>query len=398
MSAHVPMPSTGRRSWRYRLGATAAGLLLVIAVIVVAWILLMAAREETPPVGSVPVDAVVYDAAYATAAAEALRILQQAQANRHFPSVALAVGVDGKLVWAAAAGYEEVATGKPATVDSRYYIASIAKFFTSVALGKLVETGAVDLDAEFSQLVPDFPPFAQDFTLRQLQQHQAGIRHWRVRDVFNQTYYTSVQQAALDLANEDLLFEPGTATSYSTPGYTLLALAMESAADQDYLALIQQLVFDPAGMRDTFADTTDRPSLHVVVPYLVADEAMVRVPAFNMSDRWAGGGFLATPADVVRFGNAVLAGDMISEDYREVLLRRAADEQAFYPRTFAEEQSSSGLKLTGGGSGWSGRASLSLYPERGVVVAIATNTRPADDQGPGIDENAIAALFAVATD
>lgn len=380
-----------KRSWKialWLLGLTVA----LPAVVLGALLMVMGAREEQPVRAELPADSVVYDAAYTQAAAQALQLLQQAQRERHFPSVAAAVGVHGQLVWAGTAGYANVAADRAADVATRYYIASVSKLFTSVALGRLIDQGRIEFDASFRQLVPDFPPLQHDFTLRQLQQHQAGIRHWRWRDSFNRRDYRSVREAADDLQQSSLLFEPGTATSYSTPGYSLLALAMEQATGQDYLTLMQQLVFEPAGMRGVIADTAQLQRTNVVVPYFVHGRAMMRTPAFNLSDRWAGGGFLAAPADVVRFGNALLFGEMISPLHREALLARPVA-TARYPQAFSVEQSPLGVKVKGVGSGWGGRASLSLFPQQGIVVAIATNARPSDGAGNGIVEDDLAALF-----
>jgi len=353
----------------------------------------VASRKEVFPAADIPIQSRLMESSFAPAADRSLQILQKARSDRHFPSVSMAVGVNGRLVWAGAVGYEDLAAGRPASIDSRYYVASIAKFFTSVALGQLVEEQKVDLTASFHSVVPNFPSFAQDFTLAQLQKHQAGIRHWRVRDLLNRHWYGSVREASLNLAGERLRFKPGTRTSYSTPGYTLLALAMEKAAAENYPQLIQRLVLAPAGMYDTFLDSSDRSTQRRVTPYFVNGGSMVRIPEFNVSDRWAGGGFLSTPSDVVRFGNAVLQGNMLSARFRAKVLRLQSGIDDL-PGIFSEEQSPLGMKLTGGGTGWSGRSSISIYPERGIVVAVSTNTRPADDRGAGIDQDAIAALFA----
>ena len=47
---------------------------------------------------------------------------------------------------------------------------------------------------------------------------------------------------------------PGTAWSYSTPGYTLLGAVMAASADVPYRDLMRSLVFEPLGMSDTFAE------------------------------------------------------------------------------------------------------------------------------------------------
>jgi len=372
--------------------AVTLGLCILTLGVLLLWV---QSRKEVLPRGAIPAQSKLLNPSYREAADRAMQVLRTAQAGRHFPSVAMAVGVDGQLVWTGTVGYEDVAAARPATADTHYYIASIAKFFTSVALGRLIEEEKLDLKTTFHSVVPDFPPFTEDFTLSQLQRHQAGIRHWRLSDLFNRHWYESIHEAALDLVGDPLLFKPGTRTSYSTPGYTLLALAMEKVAREDYPHLMHRLVLDPAGMHDTFLDRFNRTTGHIATPYFVSSKSIVRIPEFNVSDRWAGGGFLATPADVVRFGNAVLQGEMVSARFRARLLRQATGIDDL-PIAFIEEQSSLGMKLTGGGTGWSGRSSLSIYPEQRVVVVIATNTRPADDRGPGIDEDIIAALFTAA--
>lgn len=124
-----------------------------------------------------------------------------------------------------------------------------------------------------------------------------------------------MREAASALENDPLLlFGPGTRVAYSTPGHTLLAMAMER---------------------------------------LVADDTVFRVPPFDNSDKWAGGGFVSTPSDLVRFGNAILQGPFITEEWRSVLLRRIAPERASmqYPLVSGEDGNSEDvMKLSVGGT------------------------------------------------
>ncbi len=381
--------------WRVLLGGIAL-LVVLFAVVVV----LITSRIETVPDGPIPVNSVLSNPRFEAAGDFAVTELERAQRNRHFPSIALAVGVDGEVVWAGVVGYAEVAALTPATTRTRYYIASVSKALTTAALGKLMIQGEIDLETGFRELVPDYPQKAYDFTVGQLQSHSAGIRHHTsFLHVLNQTEYRSVREAASGVEEDALLYEPGTQNSYSTPGYTLLALAMERAADEPYLSLMQDLIFDPLEMVDTFADTKDQSTENVAEPYVVFDDVVIRAPPFNNSDKWAGGGFLSTPTDLVRFGNAVLEGSFLTDEWRSVVLRKVSRGEAsrYYPTMLFENGTfDEGMRITIGGTAWGGRAQLRIYIDQGVVMAYATNTRPADNNGPGIDYDAIAAAFIAA--
>ena len=375
------------------------GAVLSASVIAVGFVSI-ASRIERVPDGRIPADSVLSNRRFERAGEFALAELERAQDNRHFPSLSLAVGVDGEVVWAGTVGYADVGALTPSTPDTRYYIASVSKALTTAALGKMLIRGDIDLETRFRELVPDYPEKAYEFTVGQLQSHSAGIRHHTsLFHVLNQKDYRSVREAATGVEDDPLLYEPGTQTSYSTPGYTLLALAMERAAEKPYLSLIQDLVLDPLGMIDTFADTKGRSTDNVAVPYFLADSTIFRAPPFNNSDKWAGGGFLSTPSDIVKFGNALLQGPFLTDEWRSVVLRELPRDDAsqYYPAMLLEDETfSEGTKLTVGGTGWGGRASIQIYIDQGVVIAYATNTRPADNSGPGIDYDAIATAFVAA--
>lgn len=357
-------------------------------------VIFLHARTEQPPEPLYPTSSVVLDTGYATPGAYALQELVDARNRRHFPSVSLAVGVNGALVWAGTVGYENVAQGIPASPETRYHVASVAKSFTSFALGTLVQDGVIELDVPFGLLVPDFGGGQHTFTVGQLQTHRAGVRHHRsVFEAFNRKDFDSVRAAAARIEGDSLLFEPGTGTSYSTPAYSLLALAMERAANEDYLSLVDRLVLTPAGMTRTFADSARRPTSAVAVPYVVHGDRLVRGPAVNYSDRWAGGGFFSTPSDLVRYGNAILSGSGMSAEWWALSVGGTGTPEGF-PRLLGESEYDRGRRLSIGGSGWGGRAALNVYPHLQVVVAIATNSRPSDNLGPGLDLDAIAHRFA----
>uniref|UniRef100_G1QFE1 Beta-lactamase-related domain-containing protein n=1 Tax=Myotis lucifugus TaxID=59463 RepID=G1QFE1_MYOLU len=103
--------------------------------------------------------------------------------------------------------------------------------------------------------------------------------------------------------NDPLFFKPGSQFLYSTFGYTLLAAIIERASGHKFLDYMQK-IFHELDMLTTVQDE------HEPVIYNRA-----RFYAYNKKRRlvntpyvWAGGGFLSTVGDLLKFGNAMLYG------------------------------------------------------------------------------------------
>src|SRR5688572_5390625 len=73
------------------------------------------------------------------------------------PGLAVAVAIDGRIVWSEGFGYADLAAKKHVTATTRFRVGSIAKPFTAAGLMLLVERGQFDLDAPVRKYVPAFP-------------------------------------------------------------------------------------------------------------------------------------------------------------------------------------------------------------------------------------------------
>jgi len=63
----------------------------------------------------------------------------------------------------------------PTVATMIYPIASITKQFTAVAVMRLVEQGKIDLDADLTRYLPDFPTQGNSIPVRRLLDHTSGI-------------------------------------------------------------------------------------------------------------------------------------------------------------------------------------------------------------------------------
>ena len=104
--------------------------------------------------------------------------------------------------------------------------------------------------------------------------------------------------------HDPLVFEPGTKVSYSSHAWNLISAALEKAGDDNFLAMMQQRVFSPLDMDDTAAEDATREFPALSAFHTDEDGKPAIAPFVDNSYKWAGGGFIATASDVVRFGLA----------------------------------------------------------------------------------------------
>jgi serine beta-lactamase-like protein LACTB len=302
------------------------------------------------------------------------------------PGMSVAVGVDGVIVWAEGFGYADVENRVPVWEETKFRIGSVSKPLTAAAVGLLMDRGRLDLDAPVQQYVPTFPEKPWPITTRQVAGHLAGIRHYAGDEFLNAARYATVSDGLEIFQDDSLLFEPGDRFSYSSYGWNLISAVIESASGQEFLPFMQEHVFGPLGMAHTVADYTDS-----IIPHRTRfyqrnqDGRVVNAPYVDNSYKWAGGGFLSTPSDLVRFGFGHFGEDLLS------------------PETIAElwtPQTTNAGESTGYGIGWSvavesgvvaraghgggsvgGTAGFETRPPQGAAVAILGNLSQAPTGG-----------------
>jgi CubicO group peptidase (beta-lactamase class C family) len=97
------------------------------------------------------------------------------------PGLAMAVAVDGKVVWSDGFGFADLEERVPARPTTKFRIGSVSKPLTAAGLMLLVEASKLDLDAPVQKYVPSSPDKGTRITPRQLAGHLAGIRRLQLR-------------------------------------------------------------------------------------------------------------------------------------------------------------------------------------------------------------------------
>ena len=325
-----------------------------------------------------PINESIQDKAYVKAIRQAQRYLDSLRVSQDIPGLSVCVGTTNKILWAQGFGYADLEAQLPVTMHTRFRLGSVSKSLTSLAIGRLVEQHQLDLDAPVQHYVPGFPLKKFAFSARQLATHTAGIRHYLDTDPLAcAKRYATVQEGLPIFKQDSLLFQPGSAYQYSTYGYSLLSAVIEGASHTDYLSYMQQAVFTPLKMRNTGADYSDSIVLNRVRFYEHRQGKRVNATFVDNSYKWAGGGLLSTPMDLVKVGAELIHPNTLQKETVAMLLtpQRLLDgtntNYALGWRVGTDHQARPIIHHGGLIDG--GRAFLLVYPAQDLIVAITAN-------------------------
>ncbi|MDQ3696963.1 MAG: beta-lactamase family protein [Gemmatimonadota bacterium] len=370
------------------------------AALLTATLSLAAAATASAPLiaqAGAPARAATPAAGYADAVMRARAIIRDSMAAGRVPGLSVAVAVDGRVVWSEGFGLADVESGVPVTPSTRIRIGSVSKPLAAVAVALLVERERLDLDLPVQRYVPSFPEKRYPVTTRQLAGHLAGIRHYKGDEFMSMRAYPTVTDGLGMFRDDTLVFRPGTRFSYSSHGFNLLSAVVEGAAGEDFLPYMRTKIFAPLGMRMTIAEHADSLIEHRARYYVrAANGTVLNAPYVDNSYKWAGGGFLSTTEDLVRFGSALLQPGFLKAETLRLLFtsQRTSDgKETGYAIGWSEGSDSAGRRtLSHGGSSVGANAHLILYPAERVVVAILANTS-SQFVGSGRGAQQIARLF-----
>jgi serine beta-lactamase-like protein LACTB len=321
---------------------------------------------------------IIRDKAFSPAIKKAEKYIDSLRNKQELPGISVCVGNKEKILWAQAFGYADMENKTQLSIYSKFRIGSVSKLLTSLAVGRLYQQGKLDLDAPVQQYVPDFPVKKYPITSRQLAGHLSGIRHYRKGDPISiPKNYNNVTEGLSIFKDDTLLFKPGTKYEYSTYAYSLLSAVVEGAAQMPFLSYMQDSIFRPFGMSHTAADINDSIIPSRVRFYEIKEKKLVNSALVNNSYKWAGGGFLSTPYDLVNMIRGLLDHKVLHEKTIDLLFTPQRLENGTSTNVgiaWRINKTDSGVTyIHHGGAIDGGRTFVLFYPESGYIFAVTAN-------------------------
>jgi CubicO group peptidase (beta-lactamase class C family) len=250
------------------------------------------------------------------------------------PGAGIAIVLDGKLAFRGGVGVKSLRGRQPVSGETLFRVGSMSKMITAAALLALVDRGQLRLSDRATTHVPDFhlrpPSDPSSITVEQLLFHTAALP-----DEFDWTCPTgsgALRRWFQTHTDYPLWAPPGTFFNYSNVGYSLAGLVGEMAGRLPYAELVEQMVFEPGGMRGATFDVSaaaalDHSELHALQDPVTGEtgDAPVEhgITEFDCAYGAPAGNVIASPADFAHFAETLFAGGgtMLKPESAAAMLR-----------------------------------------------------------------------------
>ena len=212
-------------------------------------------------------------------------------------------------------GHADLASHRAMTPDTLFWIASMTKPVTGVAIMMLQDDGKLKLSDPVANYIPEFAglksPSGQpaNLTIIQILTHTSGLGE--ASGPAAQSASTLADLVPVWLAAK-MQFEPGTQWKYCQSGINLAGRIVEVVSGLSFNAFLQQRLFDPLGMTDTTLYPTKAQRARLATAYAKnKDAGLVPVPpraGFGAPEHppQGNGGLFSTPQDYARFCQLLL--------------------------------------------------------------------------------------------
>ena len=230
--------------------------------------------------------------------------------------LSVAVRKSGQVVYQGNAGIARFERKQSINSDTQFRIGSISKPITALAIMQLVEKSMLNLDDQLLSFYPELPQSFEGISLKHLLAHRSGMLDY-IDDNTNLSSLDNVLTSEVlgffdGSGLENLNFEPGTMGRYSNTGYVLLALVVEKVTEIPFPEYLNQEIFGPAGMTNTFVISEQAHLGDHGENYALSFGSNIKVKGFN-SLIYGASGVVSTTTDLMKFTAALLDDNIVSK-------------------------------------------------------------------------------------
>ena len=313
------------------------------------------------------------------------KLVRDGMARYHVPGVAIGILHDDDED-IAAYGVTNLEHPLPVDGDTLFQIASITKTMTATVVMRLVERGALDLDAPVRRYLPEFRLRDEDAAKRATLRHLVTHTGCWLGDCFADFGKgdDALARYVAAMAELEQLTPLGEVWHYSNSSFAVLGRLIEIATGKTYEAAVRELLFIPLGMAKSCFNADEAITHRVAIGHVIVDEQprVARPWAFPRATTPVGG-VVSSVRDLLAYarfhlgdGRTPDGGRLLSVGSLELMRTRLApadNDRAMGVAWFLREVGGVTIQYHGGAAiGQQGV--LMLAPERGFAIAVQTNS------------------------
>ncbi|MCF8111047.1 MAG: beta-lactamase family protein [Desulfobacteraceae bacterium] len=183
-------------------------------------------------------------------------LMRRAINEEAFPGGVLLAARYDRIIIHKAYGVSDPFSARAVSCDTIYDLASLTKpLATAASLMHLEDSGCISTKDRLGEILPGFAGSDKaGIRIWQLLCHNSGLPDYRPYYKELSRFPPGIRKQRLRsmLAKEPLVYEPGTVTVYSDPGFMILQWVIEHVSGRTLDRYAEQYIYRPMGIRDLF--------------------------------------------------------------------------------------------------------------------------------------------------
>ena len=328
-----------------------------------------------------------YDKKYADEINETRKDLLFFLARNNVPGANITIAINNKIIYSEGMGLASKDLEVPVTRETKFRIGELSELFTSLIYLKMVDERILHPDSSVQFYIPDFPVKEHTITLHNLVNNCSGIRDEDRNEKEWEGINISLQKGLENFKDFPLESPPNMYQTSSMFNYNLLGAIMEITTNTTFSNLLAEYITDTLNLPNTLVDNpfiTIKGRTNYFDHNIISQ--VVSATFRDMRYRAPSQGLLSNAEDLVKFGNAILYSNILSEKTKDTMF----DPISLYDNIPSELTNGWGLMLDKNGNKivgkrgnvTGGNSAIIIYPESGLVIACATNLNLEIDKIP----------------
>lgn len=234
------------------------------------------------------------------------------------------VAKDGETILKKGYGYANFEWSIPNNPETKFYIGSLTKQFTSMLIMQLVEEQKLDLDAKISNYLPTFnKSIADSITIFHLLTHTSGLMDYTNEEFWEDSVklFHTRDYILNNYCGKSLKFVSGTQFEYSNAGYFVLGVIIERITGKDFEEVLRERILIPLGMKNTGMFNPSKIVDESATGYIKSNDLMQRASYLDLRNVFSAGGMYSTVEDLFIWDKALYSETLITSKYKDMLFK-----------------------------------------------------------------------------
>ncbi len=255
------------------------------------------------------------------------KLLKETVDEHKVPGAAMLIRFGDGSIWEDSYGFANIANTEidPMTTGKQFRIGSVSKTFIGTSILILVKEGKINLSDTIETLMPGLLAHGSEITLEMVLDQTSAIPNYTATDGFvdiyyyNPTYSWTHEEIYSLFKDAPLLDVPGNKSYYSNSNYYLLGSIIEKYSGMSLDRFLQEKVFLPLNMKDTYFPTENDLQEDYAHGYLDVNQDGLFTEDEDYSSQspkaiWAAGGIVSTIEDLLLWSDELFTGTLLNEE------------------------------------------------------------------------------------